>query len=107
MSDSEKAEAPSLPWVKAANGVMDVYANMMHTTWTKDNVRIRLGQVINSPETPNPGPGFKGITEERAAVTLSWRFAKIARNELMRAVEKYENANGEIKLDVTLPESKP
>lgn len=97
-------EKPPMDWVKVPGGVAEVYANSFHATWTKDDVRVRLAQVIDSPETPNPGSTFIGINEERAAVTFSWRNAKILRNQLAQIVEQYEKANGEIKVDVTLPE---
>lgn len=100
-------EEQKLPWIKSPAGVLDVYANSIHVTWSLDDVRIRLGQVVDSPETPNPGEGFKGAIEERAAVTFTWRAAKIVISQLARAVQHYEKVNGEIQLDVRLPPSMP
>ena len=106
MTDDEQ-EAQKLPWIKSPAGVLEVYANSIHITWSLDDVRIRLGQVVDNPETPNPGEGFKGAIEERAAVTFSWRAAKVAINELARAIQHYEKVNGEIQVGVQLPSSIP
>ena len=95
----------SIPWVKSPKGVFEVYANMTHLTWSLDDVRVRLGQIIDNPETPQPGEGFKAVAEERAAVTFSWRGAKFFRNNLTAIIESYEKVNGEIKLDIALAPS--
>jgi hypothetical protein len=98
-------EQQKISWIKSPAGVTEIYANMMHATWTFDDVRLRLGQIVDSPETPNPGPGFKGASEERAAVTFTWRNAKMLRNQLNSIIEYYEKVNGEIKIDLVLPSS--
>jgi hypothetical protein len=103
--DTPQDEQPKLPWVKSPAGIAEIYANMFHATWTLDDMRVRIGQVVDSPETPNPGEGFKGITQERAAVTFSWRNAKVLRNQLIQIIEYYEKVNGEIKIDPALPSS--
>jgi hypothetical protein len=104
-------EAPSqqspLPWIKSPSGVFNVYANSVHITWSVDDVRIRLAQVVDNPETPTPGKDFRGASEERAALTVSWRMAKLLRDELARAIENFEKTNGPIKGDVKLPVSIP
>ena len=103
---SESGEVKQLlPWVKSPAGIIEIYANMMHVTWTLDDLRVRIGQVIDSPETPNPGVGFKGVTQERAAVTFSWRNAKLLRDQLSQVIDLYEKVNGEIKVDLVLPNS--
>lgn len=96
-------QPPPVPWVKSPNGIAEVYANVMHVTWSRDDVRIRLAQMIDSPTTPNPGAGFQGAAEERAAVTFSWRLAKIARDSLAAAIENFEKTNGPIEVDIKLP----
>lgn len=79
----------------------------MHVTWTQDDVRLRLAQVVDSPGTPNPGPGFLGVNEERAAVTFPWRHAKVLRDQLTTAIEQFEKINGPIRLDLRLPPNLP
>lgn len=105
MDINQKDDKPGLHWIKSPDGVCEVYANMMHVTWTLDDVRIRLGQLIGSPETPDPGPTFRGAAEERAAITLSWRVAKILRDQLSGVVEKFEQANSPIDINIKLPPS--
>lgn len=78
---------------------------MTHIVWSLDDVRVRLGQIIDSPETPNPGPDFKAVSEERVAVTFSWRGAKFFRDQLSAIIDSYEKVNGEIKLDIALAPS--
>jgi len=101
---TEETKKP-IPWVKSPDGVFEVYANMTHLVWSLDDVRVRLGQIIDSPETPNPGEGFLAVSEERAAVTFSWRGAKFFRNQLSAIIDSYEQVNGEINLDVVLAPS--
>lgn len=101
----EPKQNRALEWVKSPNGVMEIYANMSHMVWSLDDVRIRLGQIIESRETPNPGPGFKAVAEERAAVTFTWRAAVLLRDHLTALINAYEETNGPIKTDVKLPPS--
>jgi hypothetical protein len=102
MNEDQK---PALSWIKSPTGVVDVYANTMHATWSLDDIRVRLGQIVDSPKNPNPGADFRGAVEERAAVTLSWRNAKILRDQLIVIIDAYEKVNGEIKVDIELPPS--
>ena len=105
---SSTSPAPvQLPWVKSPDGVFEVYTNAIHITWTVDDLRIRLAQVVDNPDTPNPGEGFRGVLEERAAVTFSWRGAKALRDQLNTAIENFEKANGPIKIDLALPANLP
>lgn len=104
MSANEGTSQQSpLPWVKSPNGVFNVYANSVHITWSVDDLRLRLGQVVDAPGTPNPGKDFRGAIEERAAVTISWRMAKALRDQLTAAIGNYEKTNGTIKIDAKLP----
>jgi hypothetical protein len=105
MSDNKEQEI--IPWIKAPGGIVEVYANNLHIMWSKDDVRIRLAQMIPSPETLDPGVDFQGANEERAAVTLTWRLAKVLRDSLSRAIDGYEKVNGEINIDIQLPPSSP
>jgi hypothetical protein len=100
---NEKNPSKPIGWVKSPNGVQEFYANMSHITWTLDDLRIRLGQLVDSPETPNPGGGFKAVAEERTAITFSWRAAVMLRDQLIALVKAYEDLNGPIKTDLKLP----
>jgi hypothetical protein len=104
MADNAQ-ERPPIRWIEHPEGVFDVYANMAHLTWSLDDLRIRLAQLVTSPETRDPGTKYVGVAEERAAVTLTWRVAKILRDQLTAIIESFEKDNGEIKLEVKLPPS--
>ncbi len=104
MSDKDAGQRPPIDWVKSPNGVFEMYANMLHVTWTVDDVRLRLAQMVNSPAAQNPGK-YAGMADERAAITFSWRMAKVLRNQLTLAIENCEKANGEIKIEMKLPPS--
>jgi hypothetical protein len=84
---------------------MEVYANLATIQWSLDDVRVRLAQMVNSPETPNPGDDLVAIAQEKAAVTVTWRGAKIMADRLTQAVKDYERVNGEIVVDLELPKS--
>jgi hypothetical protein len=99
---SDEGTKTELPWIKSPNGVIDVYSNSIHVTWSLDDVRIRLAQVVDNPETPNPGLEFSGVNQERAAITLSWRMAKVLRDQLTIVITAFEKKNGQIKTDVEL-----
>jgi hypothetical protein len=108
MNDPNVNQTPKrMQWVESPDGVFEVYANLMHVTWSVDDVRVRLAQMVNSPETLTPGEGFHGVAQERAAVTFSWRGAKILRDELISAVDSFEATNGPINVELRLPESIP
>jgi hypothetical protein len=102
---SEDKPRPPIEWVEARNGIFEMYVNLAHITWSVDDVRIRLAQMVPSPQTRNPGAKYVTMAEERAAITLTWRNAKVFRDNLTAAIANFEKTNGEIKLDVKLPPS--
>jgi hypothetical protein len=106
MSDNDTDQPrPPLQWVESPHGIFEIYANLAHITWSLDDVRIRLAQMVTSKETRTPGQKYIGVAEERAAVTLTWRNAKVFRDNLILAIENYEKTNGEIKTNIELPPS--
>lgn len=92
----------SLVWMKSPRGSLEIYANLAHLQWSLDDVRVRVAQIVDSPETPSPGPEWRAVAEEKAAITFSWRNAKVLRNQLSELIESYEKTNGEIKLNPPL-----
>jgi hypothetical protein len=90
-------------WIRSEDGISEIYANMSHITWTLDDVRIRLAQLVAHPEGLNPGREYKVVAEERAAVTFTWRAAVLLRDQLIMLIQSYEKTNGPIKVDVKLP----
>jgi hypothetical protein len=104
MSDADKKDQlPPIHWVESQDGVFEVYANMVNITWTLDDLRIRVAQLIPSPESRTPGDKYVPLAEERAAVTMTWRNAKIFCQHLTSVIESFEKANWPIKVDVKLP----
>lgn len=106
MVENDSTGKPQIQWVPAPDGIQEIYANMATIQWSLDDVRVRLAQIINSPETPNPGQNLIPIAVEKAAVTVTWRGAKIMLSNLRQAIEAYEEINGEIVVDIKLPKSR-
>ncbi len=106
MAENNAAVKPELRWVPAPEGVQEIYANVATIQWSLDDVRVRLAQIVNSPDTPNPGGNLIPIALEKAAVTVTWRGAKIMLNHLRQAIDAYEEANGEILVEIKLPKSR-
>ncbi len=102
---SEETAKRKIQWVPAPGGVVEVYGNLATIQWSLDDVRVRFAQMVNSPETPNPGGDLVPIAQERVAVTMTWRGAKILAGNLAKAVEAFEQVNGEIVVDLNLPPS--
>jgi hypothetical protein len=98
-------EKPPIHWIESPEGVFEVYANLAHITWSLDDLRIRLAQLVPSPETRDPGDEYTAIAEERAAITLTWRNAKIFRDQLSDVIKRFEDDNWEIQTKVKLPRS--
>jgi len=101
----EDQKRPPAEWVKSPDGILDVYANTAHVTWSLDDVRVRVGQLVTSPETRSPGASYKSVVEERAAVTFSWRNAKLLATQLSHIIANYEKVNGEININPKLASS--
>ena len=64
--------------------------------------KVRLSVAGNAGEFCHARPEFKGAVEERAAVTITWRNAKLMRNQLSDLIQAYEEVNGEINIGVKL-----
>jgi hypothetical protein len=104
MADDTPKKLPPR-WERSPNGVFDVYANVSHITWTLEDIRIRLGQLVASPEARTPGKDYRSVAEERAAVTFSWRAAVLLRDQLTLLIGEFEKENGPIRLDIKLPKA--
>ena len=102
MSDDK---TPQAKWVKSPLGVAEYYVNTSVVMWSLDDVRFRLGKLVNA-EDNSSNQDFKAVAQERAAVTMSWRNAKLLKDQLIQLIQLYEETNGEIKLDVALPAPK-
>ncbi len=95
-SDKESAQtAPTIPWIAPDEGICEVYSNLHHLNWTLYDVRIRFAQIVPSPYQPPESAGW--AISEQAAVTMPWGQAKLLRDMLSEAIQRYETLNGEIK----------
>jgi hypothetical protein len=102
MSEGKK---PTAKWAKSPLGVAEYYVNTSLVMWSLDDVRFRLGQLVNAHDNSSL-EDFTAVAQERAAVTMSWRNAKVLRNQLIELIKIYEEVNGEINVDVKLPAEK-
>lgn len=83
----------------------EVYSNQIALFFSAHDLRILFRQVIVGPvdrKGPDGQPGewsnqqTKALTEDRAAVTISWLHAKCLAQMLAESVRGYEKVNGEI-----------
>jgi hypothetical protein len=102
MSENKK---PPIQWVEPPEGVTEYYANMVNLLWSLDDVRFKIGQLVDPSEKAAPGANFRPVALASAAVTLSWRNAKLLRDDLIALVNSYEKVNGEIVTSIVLAPS--
>ena len=95
---------PPIEWVSPPDGVPEYYANMVNVLWSLDDVRFKIGQLVDNPSKITPGPPV--VARASAAVTLSWRNAKALRDDLIDLIDSYERVNGEITKNVILAPSR-
>lgn len=103
MSESKK---PPIKWVTPPEGVPEYYANMVNILWSLDDVRLKIGQLIDDPADTPPGTNFTPIAQATAAVTISWRNAKLLLADLAQLIASYEKVNGEITTKIQLAPTK-
>ena len=59
--------------------------------------RLRLAQLVPLNSGHSPIDPLRFVAEELAAVTMAWGQAKLLRDALIDAIERYEIADGELK----------
>lgn len=97
--DQKTPVAPVIyKWVRSKENIPEIYGNMVNPSWTLVDVRFRIGQLV--PIDSETATEF--VSEEQAAVTISWPYVKVLRNVLSELVANYEKVNGEIK-QINLP----
>jgi hypothetical protein len=85
-------ELKKFDWEPSKVPIPEIYSNYLHSSWSLTDVRLLFGQL-----KPQYGDSKDFLVEERGAVTLSWSQAKHLAKVLQAIVDKYEEANGEIK----------
>jgi hypothetical protein len=103
MSENKK---PPTQWINSPDGVPEYYANMVNILWTLDDVRFRIGTLVENPNQVVPGVDFNPIARATAAITLSWRNVKLLRDDLVGLINAYEKVNGEINTNVAIAPNK-
>lgn len=95
MDEKQKIpDASDFQWVDSQYKSKEIYANLIHLTWTLFDVRINAGQ-LKPIKAGFPNSGF--VVEEQGAMTMSWPQAKYLRDLLVNLITSYEKVNGEIK----------
>jgi hypothetical protein len=104
MPAPEHEKRPDAKWIKPERAISDIYANMIHPTWTLYDVRLVFGQLMARRGDP---AGAEFVVEEQGGVTLSWAEAKVLRDIMVGLLASYEAVNGEIKVPNLAPREAP
>jgi hypothetical protein len=91
--ESTVPETPKYKWVPPRDGrpIPELYTNYIVTSWSMYDIRARIGQLVPCGEGKSDF-----VVEERAALTLTWQYAKAVAGLLAKLVSEYEKTNGEI-----------
>lgn len=93
---------PQIKWIRRDDST-EIYTNFHFVNWSIVDVRLRFGQL--TPTDQNEQGKIGVVAEEQAAVTMSWASAKVLRDSLSDAIQRYEKANGIIEISsLKLPE---
>ena len=79
------------------DGVCEIYTNFIDICWGSHDVRLRLARIVPTDGGYGSPQPLRIVVEQTAAVTMAWGEAKLLRDMLVDAVERYELANGELK----------
>jgi hypothetical protein len=78
------------------DGIDEIYANYIDICWGCHDVRLRLGRIVPTDGGYGSSKPLRIVVEQTAAVTMAWNEAKLLRDILIDAIERYELANGEL-----------
>ena len=103
MDQAKQPEEPTQPDIKVVNceppgGALQVYANNIVLSWTSFDVNMQFShnqRIIRDTPTNR--------LEHRATVTLAWSEAKALALMLTPLIQKFEELNGTINVDIKLP----
>ena len=79
------------------DGVREIYTNFIDISWGLHDLRLRLSCVVPIVSAYIKSRPVRFVVEEHTAVTMAWAQAKLLRDSLTDAIERYEVANGEIR----------
>src|SRR5260370_27391478 len=78
------------------DGVCEIYANFIDICWGLHDVRLRLARVVPTDGGYGSSQPLRVAVEPNAALTMPWGEAKLLRDILIDAVERYELVNREL-----------
>ena len=78
------------------DGVLGIYTNFLDICWGLHDIQLRFSRLI-PVNSGYSGEALRFVAEQQAAVTMAWSQAKLLRDVLVDAIERYEVANGELK----------
>lgn len=71
----------------------EIYTNFVDIGWGPADVYLRLCHLVLATQAAP----VRFVVEVRASVNMAWAEAKLLRDMLTDAIERYEMANGELK----------
>lgn len=89
-------ETPAFEVREHKDGICEIYANYLDICWGTHDVRLRLGRLVPTDGWYGSAKPLRIVVEQTAAVTMAWNEAKLLRDVLIDAIERYELANGEL-----------
>ncbi|MGC1647237.1 MAG: DUF3467 domain-containing protein [Candidatus Sulfotelmatobacter sp.] len=91
------SEANVIETRESKDGIREIYTNFVEIAWGLHDVRLRISRVLPVGNGYNQATPLRSVVEEHTAVTMAWAQAKLLRDALTDAIERYELVNGEIK----------
>ena len=94
--ETQKPAQPTFEISEPEKGLVRVYANVSHLTWTGMDLTVQLYELVQ-PNRDLPGHANKpNELLHTASVTLTWPVAKTFHKLLGGVLERYEKAYGPI-----------
>jgi hypothetical protein len=95
--EATHTETPDFERREHKDGIVEIYTNFIDLCWGPHDLRLCLARSFPTGGVYTSSETVRIVVEQTAAVTMAWREAKLLRDMLSDAVERYELANGELK----------
>ncbi len=95
-TDAPKAEPSVIERREHKDGVVEIYTNFIDIIWGFHDIRLRLARYLPLNSDYSSACPLRYVVEQNAAVLMGWAEAKLLRDILTDAIERYELANGEL-----------
>lgn len=92
---TKKQPEKTFNYSEPPEGSNRAYINHVNVTWTGVDVTLLFGELLQNLE--NIEKGVLAV-EYRSKITMPWSVAKLLADNLRDVIERYEKANGELKL---------